>query len=125
MRAVLCSSLRSLYGPLAAFAGSVCQLCSIDPPLAADLGLIFAAESFAADPFAANLCCNNRHHILLVVQIALLHFVQLLLIGLLVLCGSASRAAFPCGLVCCLLRLLLPLVLFEIMMTYSFGISFG
>ncbi|KAL6984087.1 hypothetical protein U1Q18_017463 [Sarracenia purpurea var. burkii] len=107
MRVVLCRSLRSLCGPFAAFAGSVCQLCTIDPPLAADLGLIIAAKSFAAESFAADvpllqICATNRrHHNMLVVQIALLHFVQLLLNGLLVLCGSATRAALPCGLVCC------------------------
>ncbi|KAL6972478.1 hypothetical protein U1Q18_042990 [Sarracenia purpurea var. burkii] len=42
-------------------------------------------------PFAT----DRRHHNLLVVKNALLHFVQFLL---LVLCSSASKAAFPAGL---------------------------
>ncbi|KAL6988401.1 hypothetical protein U1Q18_014150 [Sarracenia purpurea var. burkii] len=116
MRAVLCRSLRSLCGPFAAFAGIVCPQILLGDPmrlccwcfLAADLGLIIAAESFAADVPLLQICATNRrHHNLLVVQIALLHFVQLLLNGLLVLCGSTTRAALSCGLVCCFAALYL------------------
>ncbi|KAL6961574.1 hypothetical protein U1Q18_039348, partial [Sarracenia purpurea var. burkii] len=61
-------------------------------------------------PFAT----DRRHHNLLVVKNALLHFVQFLL---LVLCSSASKAAFPAGLGAVLLR--------YIWGFYSFGSSFG